>query len=104
MNSVVLFGGPQALDFLDVDIKGLQPLDRRYLHVLMEQFRGGPAGVEALAASLSEDRSTLEETVEPYMLKEGFIIRTPRGRVATELAYSHLGLPKLNSLETGTLL
>lgn len=82
----------KALDFLDVDVRGLQPLDRRYLNVLCELFRGGPAGVEALAASLSEDRSTLEEMVEPYLLKEGFIIRSPRGRVATDLVYEHLGL------------
>ena len=85
----------KALDFLDVDIRGLQPLDRRYLMVICELFKGGPAGVEALAASLSEDRSTLEEMVEPYLLKEGFIIRTPRGRVATDLVYSHLGLKGL---------
>ncbi len=83
-----------ALEFLDVDLRGLQPLDRRYLSVLTEQFKGGPAGVEALAASLSEDRSTLEETIEPFLLKEGFIIRTPRGRIATDLVYSHLGLAK----------
>ncbi len=84
----------QALEFLDVDKKGLQPLDRRYLQVLVEHFKGGPAGVEALAASLSEDRSTLEETIEPFLLKEGFIIRSPRGRVATDKVYEHLGLAK----------
>jgi Holliday junction DNA helicase RuvB len=84
-----------ALDFLDVDARGLQPLDRRYLSVLVENFRGGPAGVEALAASLSEDRMTLEETVEPYLLKEGFILRTPKGRVATDKVYRHLGLEKI---------
>ncbi len=82
----------EALDFLDIDKVGLQPLDRRYLQILCENFRGGPAGVEALAASLSEDRSTLEETVEPYLLKEGFLLRTPKGRIATDKVYSHLGL------------
>jgi Holliday junction DNA helicase RuvB len=61
----------------------------------VENFRGGPAGVEALAASLSEDRMTLEETVEPYLLKEGFILRTPKGRVATDKVYRHLGLEKI---------
>ncbi len=81
-----------ALDFLDVDSRGLQPLDRRYLRVLAEQFRGGPAGVEALAASLSEDRSTLEETLEPYLLKIGFIVRTARGRALTDAAWNYLGL------------
>jgi Holliday junction DNA helicase RuvB len=81
-----------ALEFLDVDSKGLQPLDRRYLKVLMEQFRGGPAGVEALAATMAEDKSTLEETVEPFLLKEGLIVRTPRGRVATDAAWAAFGL------------
>ncbi len=81
-----------ALDFLDVDARGLQPLDRRYLKVLMEQFRGGPAGVEALAATMAEDKSTLEETVEPFLLKEGLIVRTPRGRTATDAAYAAFGL------------
>jgi Holliday junction DNA helicase RuvB len=87
-----------ALEFLDVDARGLQPLDRRYLRVLMEQFEGGPAGVEALAASLAEDRSTLEETIEPYLLKEGFIVRRPRGRVATSAAYLHMGLKPIKGL------
>ncbi|NCN41560.1 Holliday junction branch migration DNA helicase RuvB [bacterium] len=82
-----------ALEFLDVDARGLQPLDRRYLSVLMKQFRGGPAGVEALAATMSEDKSTLEETIEPFLLKEELIVRTPRGRVATDLAYEVMGLP-----------
>jgi len=90
-----------ALEFLDVDARGLQPLDRRYLKVLMEHFEGGPAGVEALAASLSEDRTTLEETIEPYLLKEGFIVRRPRGRMATAAAYLHLGLkPKRAATES----
>ncbi len=83
----------EALDFLEVDDRGLQSLDRRYLTVLMEQFKGGPTGVEALSATLSEDRSTLEETIEPYLLKAGFIVRTPRGRIATDTAYAHFGLP-----------
>jgi Holliday junction DNA helicase RuvB len=86
-----------ALDFLDVDLQGLQPLDRRFLQILIDNFRGGPAGIEALAASLSEDRRTLEELVEPYLLKIGYLIRSSRGRIATPLAYTHLGLtvPKL---------
>ncbi|NCN27593.1 Holliday junction branch migration DNA helicase RuvB [bacterium] len=80
-----------ALDFLDVDELGLQPLDRSFLKVLIEQFNGGPAGIESIAASLSEDRRTLEETVEPFLLKTGFLLRTPRGRVASHKAYKHLG-------------
>lgn len=83
-----------ALEFLDVDEKGLQPLDRRYLQVLLKNHKGGPAGIESIAASLSEDRTTLEEMVEPYLLKEGFILRTSKGRMATDLAAAHLGLPK----------
>jgi len=86
-----------ALDFLDVDARGLQPLDRKYLGVLVDNFRGGPAGIEAIAASLSEDRITLEETVEPYLLKEGFILRTPKGRIATDRVYKHLGLEKIGN-------
>jgi Holliday junction DNA helicase RuvB len=82
----------QALEFLDVDHRGLQPLDRQYLMTLIKHYKGGPAGVDALAASLSEDRSTLEETVEPFLLKEGFIVRTPKGRMVTDLSYEHLGL------------
>lgn len=89
-----------ALEFLDVDAQGLQPLDRKYLRVLMEQFRGGPAGVEALAATMAEDRSTLEETVEPFLLKEGLIVRTPRGRMATDQAYMRFDLPLPAALRT----
>lgn len=81
-----------ALEFLDVDDRGLQPLDRRYLQVLLRNYKGGPAGIDALAASLSEDRSTLEEMVEPYLLKEGFIVRTPKGRMATDHAAQYMGL------------
>jgi Holliday junction DNA helicase RuvB len=86
-----------ALDFLEVDPLGLQNLDRKYLEALCGPFRGGPVGVEALAATLSEDRSTLEETIEPFLLKAALILRTGRGRVATPLAYSHLGLASVAS-------
>jgi holliday junction DNA helicase RuvB len=82
----------RALQFLDVDHLGLQPTDRRYLKALIQNFKGGPAGIESIAASLSEDRRTLEEMIEPYLLKENFILRTPRGRVATDRAYTHLGI------------
>jgi Holliday junction DNA helicase RuvB len=92
-----------ALNFLDVDDKGLQPLDRKYLTVLLKNFRGGPAGIDSIAASLSEDRTTLEEMVEPYLLKEGFIVRTPKGRVATEIAAHHLGLVLEVPLQTPLL-
>lgn len=81
----------QALDFLDVDQLGLQPLDRQYLKVLIENYKGGPAGIEAIAASISEDRTTLEEMVEPFLLKEGLMVRTSRGRAVTDKAYQYLG-------------
>jgi len=83
----------QALKKVKIDSQGLDDLDRRYLRVLIEIYKGGPAGLEAIAASLGEDKDTLEDVVEPYLLKKGFIRRTPRGRVATEFSYTHLGIP-----------
>lgn len=82
-----------ALNLLDVDKFGLDHMDRNILTALIERFHGGPVGLETLAASISEDTGTLEDVYEPYLLKNGFIQRTPRGRVATELAYHHLGFP-----------
>ena len=81
-----------ALDKLAVDHAGLDSLDRAYLTVICERFDGGPVGIEAVAASLSEERGTLEEVVEPFLLQVGFIARTPRGRVATAAGYQHMGL------------
>ena len=81
-----------ALDRLAVDHAGLDSLDRGYLAVVCERFDGGPVGVDAIAASLSEERGTLEEVVEPFLLQVGFIARTPRGRVATAAGYGHIGL------------
>jgi len=81
-----------SLDRLAVDHVGLDALDRAYLTVVCERFDGGPVGVEAIAASLSEERGTLEEVVEPFLLQVGFIARTPRGRVATAAGFAHLGL------------
>jgi holliday junction DNA helicase RuvB len=81
-----------ALDRLAVDHAGLDALDRAYLSVVCERFDGGPVGIEAIAASLSEERGTLEEVVEPFLLQVGFLARTPRGRVATAAGYTHLGL------------
>ena len=82
-----------ALDLLDVDKYGLDLIDRMILLTMIENFQGGPVGLDTLAASISEDAGTLEDVYEPYLLKTGFIQRTPRGRVATELAYRHLGIP-----------
>ena len=82
-----------ALDLLDVDKYGLDHIDRNILTTMIERFGGGPVGLDTLAASISEDSGTLEDVYEPYLLKNGFIQRTPRGRVATDLAYHHLGFP-----------
>jgi Holliday junction DNA helicase RuvB len=82
----------QALEALGVDEEGLDDLDRKYLRALIEYYGGGPAGVNALAATLNEEQDTLEDVVEPFVLKIGFVIRTPRGRMATERAYRHLGI------------
>lgn len=75
-----------ALDMLDVDKRGLDNLDRRYLEVLQERFDGGPAGVESIAATLAEDRGTLEDVIEPYLIQQGFVVRTARGRILTDMA------------------
>lgn len=82
-----------ALDLLDVDKSGLDHLDRNILLTMIEKFQGGPVGLDTLAASLAEDSGTLEDVYEPYLLKNGFIQRTPRGRIVTEKAYGHLGVP-----------
>lgn len=81
-----------ALDLLEVDRYGLDVTDRNLLLTLIEKFSGGPVGLDTLAATIGEDAGTIEDVYEPYLLKNGFINRTPRGRVATEKAYRHLGL------------
>ena len=83
-----------ALDLLDVDKYGLDQSDRNILFTMMEKFGGGPVGLDTLAAALGEDSGTLEDVYEPYLIKNGFIQRTPRGRVVTELARVHCGIPK----------
>ena len=85
-----------ALDLLDVDKCGLDQTDRNLLMTIIERFDGGPVGLDTLAASLSEDSGTIEDVHEPYLLKNGFIQRTPRGRIVTDLAYAHLGILKQN--------
>ncbi len=81
----------EALDMLEVDNSGLDVLDRKYLQVLIEHFQGGPTGVETLSAAISEERGTIEDTIEPYLLQQGFIQRTSRGRTATPKARIHIG-------------
>ncbi|MBW2942364.1 Holliday junction branch migration DNA helicase RuvB [Zhongshania aquimaris] len=82
----------QALNMLNVDSSGFDHLDRRLLLAMIERFDGGPVGVDSLAAAISEERGTIEDVLEPYLIQQGFIMRTPRGRVVTGHAYRHFGL------------
>ncbi len=92
-----------ALTRLEVDSKGLDAFDRRYLSLIAESFSGGPVGIETIAAALGEARDAIEEIVEPYLMQLGFVQRTPRGRVLTSAAYGHLGLkaPPQSPLQSG---
>jgi Holliday junction DNA helicase RuvB len=83
----------KALELLDVDFLGLDDIDRRILLTIIEKYNGGPVGLPTIAASISEDSSTIEDVYEPYLMQLGFLKRTPRGREATQLAYEHMGLP-----------
>ena len=88
----------EALDLLDVDGRGLDDVDRRVLRTIIEKYHGGPVGLSTIGASISEEPDTIMDVVEPYLLQLGFLSRTPQGRVATRLAYEHLGLPYDESL------
>ena len=81
----------EALQMLEVDSYGLDEIDRKLLTTIIERFGGGPAGLNALASSIGEDRGTIEDLYEPYLIQIGFLQRTPRGRIASSLAYDHLG-------------
>lgn len=81
-----------ALDMLDVDMHGFDVMDRQLLLAVIERFQGGPVGLDSIAAAIGEERDTIEEVIEPYLIQQGFLIRTPRGRVATKKAYQHFGL------------
>jgi holliday junction DNA helicase RuvB len=81
-----------ALDLLDVDPQGFDPMDRRLMLAIIEKFEGGPVGVDSLAAALGEERGTIEDVIEPFLIQQGYIMRTARGRVATRSAYLHFGL------------
>ncbi len=85
----------QALQRLDVDASGLDGMDRRYITVIIENYGGGPVGIDTLAAILSEQRDVIEDVIEPYLLQQGFVQRTPRGRLLTHKAYKHLGLENI---------
>jgi len=93
-----------ALDKLEVDEYGLDYLDRKLLAALIDKYAGGPAGIDTLAASIAEERDTIEDVLEPYLMQEGFIKRTPRGRTATPLAYTHLKRALPESAKQGSLL
>jgi len=82
----------QALDLLEVDEAGLDRLDRDILRAICEKFRGGPVGLSTLSVAVGEESDTIEDVYEPYLLQQGFLMRTPRGRVATDAAFAHLGL------------
>lgn len=88
-----------ALNMLNVDERGFDHMDRRLLMALMHNFDGGPVGVESLAAAISEDRGTIEDVIEPYLIQQGFMARTPRGRMLTQNAYLHFGLPMPKRLQ-----
>jgi Holliday junction DNA helicase RuvB len=82
----------EALKMLDVDEKGFDRMDRKILSTIIEKYDGGPVGIETLSAAVSEERDTLEDVYEPYLIQEGYLNKTPRGRLATRLAYEHLGI------------
>jgi Holliday junction DNA helicase RuvB len=90
-----------ALDMLKVDQSGLDHMDRRLILALIEKFEGGPVGVESLAAAIGEERGTIEDVIEPYLIQQGFMMRTPRGRMVTSHAYLHFGLDRAGQGEIG---
>jgi Holliday junction DNA helicase RuvB len=81
-----------ALDLLEVDPQGFDALDRKLLSTIIEKFDGGPVGIESLSAAVGEERGTLEDVIEPFLIQQGFLMRTSRGRMATRNAYLHFGL------------
>jgi Holliday junction DNA helicase RuvB len=92
-----------ALQILEVDDKGFDHMDRKILLTIIEKFSGGPVGIETLSSAISEEKDTLEDVYEPFLIQSGYLHRTPRGRVATELAYRHFGIPHKNQVDQGAL-
>jgi Holliday junction DNA helicase RuvB len=88
---------------LDVDHLGFDVMDRKLLLAVLEKFGGGPVGLDNLAAAIGEERDTIEDVLEPYLIQQGYLMRTPRGRVATQQAYQHFGLPMPKGLASGDL-
>jgi len=81
-----------ALDMLEVDPLGFDTLDRKFLTTIIERFDGGPAGIDSIAAAIGEERGTLEDVIEPFLIQQGFLVRTARGRIVTRASYLHFGL------------
>jgi len=94
----------KALSMLEIDERGFDPMDRKLLLTIIEKFNGGPVGVETIAAAISEDKDTIEDVYEPFLIQEGFLNRTPRGRLATPNAYKHFGISMQQDDEQGRLL
>jgi Holliday junction DNA helicase RuvB len=92
-----------AMDMLDVDPNGFDVMDRKLLLAILEHFDGGPVGIESLAAAIGEERGTIEDVLEPYLIQQGFLMRTPRGRVATKRTYQHFGLKAPEETGKGTI-
>jgi len=101
--SITLDVAKNALSMMEIDEAGFDPLDRKFLLTIIEKFGGGPVGIETIAASIGEEKQTLEEVYEPYLIQEGFIKRTPRGRVATKQAFLHFGLIPPSETKQGRL-
>ena len=86
----------EALSMLDIDSEGFDVMDRALLQTMIEKFNGGPVGLDNIAAAIGEERGTIEDVLEPYLIQSGYMMRTPRGRVATEAAFRHFGYEKIN--------
>ena len=94
---IAYYGGGLNLSKLNIDNYGLNDTDHKYLKTIIEKFKGGPVGLNTIAATIGEEVNTLEDVYEPYLLQEGFIVRSPRGRLVTDKAYNHLGYEKHGS-------
>ena len=92
----------ETLDSLGIDDLGLEELDRKILSLIIEKFHGGPVGIETIAASLGEERVTIEDVYEPYLMQLGLLFRTPKGRMVSDAAYRHLGIPVPEASKSGT--
>jgi Holliday junction DNA helicase RuvB len=88
-----------ALERLEVDTNGFDEMDRRILHTIIEKFAGGPVGIETLAVAVGEEKDTIEDVYEPFLIQQGFLARTPRGRTVTRLAFDHFKLPRPAELQ-----